>query len=119
MWNFIRRAIFPGILLIVGFASLMYGAKYHFVPVLTEQKTEMTIDIPVAFSQIPPPFPGAQQFDGHPQTRKQVVQRTEEITIKESEPALIRDVTVGGVAFNEFHKLKRTYSGKAPSLCPT
>lgn len=119
MWTIIRRAILPGILLITGFASLIYGAKYHIVPVLTEQKTESTIDIPVPFSQIPPPFPGAQQFDGPPQMRKQVVQRTEEITIKESEPALIREVTVGGVAYNEFHKLKRTYSGKAPSLCPT
>jgi hypothetical protein len=119
MRTIIRRAILPGILLIGGVASLKYGAMYHFVPVLTEQKTEMTIEIPVAFSQIPPPFPGPQQFDGPPQTRKQVIQRTEEITIKESEPALIRDVTVGGVAFNKLRQIKRTYSGKAPSLCPT
>ena len=41
------------------------------------------------------------------------------ITKDELEPALIREVTIGGVALFEAGKLKRTYSGKAPSLCPT
>jgi hypothetical protein len=71
------------------------------------------------FSQIPPPFPGAQEFGGPPQFRKQTVQNTEVVTISISEPELIRDVTVGGVVLNKSHKIERTYSGKAPSLCPT
>ena len=89
------------------------------MPVLTKETTEKTIDVPVAFSQIPPPFPDGQGFGGPPQFRKQTIQNTEEVTISVSEPDLIRDVTVGGVALNKSHKIERTYTGKAPSLCPT
>ncbi len=119
MWAFIRRVVLPGLLLIGGLASLIYGARFHYLPVLTKETKEKTIDVPAPFSQIPPPFPGAQGFDGPPQFRKQTVKSTEEVTITVSEPAIIRDVTVGGVALNKFHELERTYSGKAPSLCPT
>ncbi|MGD0654008.1 MAG: hypothetical protein ABSA16_06655 [Thermoguttaceae bacterium] len=119
MWTLVRRGILPGLLIIVGLASLNYGSRFHFVPVLTEQKTEVTIEIPDISPQIPPPFPGDQQFGGPPQIRKQTVQKTEEVAINISEPDLVRDVTVGGVVLNKSHELKRTYSGKAPSLCPT
>jgi hypothetical protein len=119
MWAFVRRGILPGLLLIGGLVSLIYGSRFHFVPVLTKETTEKTIDVPVPPSQIPPPFPGAQEFGGPPQFRKQTVKSTELVTISVSEPALIRDVTVGGVALNKFHRIERTYSGKAPSLCPT
>ncbi|MGA2059714.1 MAG: hypothetical protein ABSG67_04475 [Thermoguttaceae bacterium] len=119
MWVFVRRGILPGLLLIGGLVSLIYGSRFHFVPVLTTETTETTIDVPVQFSQIPPPFPGAQEFGGPPQFRKQTEKITKEVTITVSEPALIRDVTVGGVALNKSLKIERTYSGKAPSLCPT
>ncbi len=60
MWPFVRRGILPGLLLIGGLVSLIYGSRFHFVPVLTKKTTEKTIDVPVPFSQIPPPFPGDQ-----------------------------------------------------------
>ena len=43
-----------------------------------------------------------------------------EKTLQESEPALIREVTVGGVLRNPSGKIERTYGeGETPSLCPT
>jgi hypothetical protein len=119
MLTIIRRTVLPAIMLIVGFASLLYGAKFHHVSVLVEHKSEVTIDVPLPFSPEMQPFPGGQQIQGPPQFRKQTVTKTELLTIKEYEPALLREVTVGGVAWDESHNLKRTYSGKAPSLCPT
>jgi len=41
-------------------------------------------------------------------------------TIDESEPALIREITVGGLRRDPSGKLERTYGeGETPSLCPT
>jgi hypothetical protein len=44
-------------------------------------------------------------------------------TISVSEPDMIRDATIGGIALNKKHELKRTYGeetgGKPPALCPT
>jgi len=41
-------------------------------------------------------------------------------TIDESEPALIREITVGGLRRNPAGELERTYGeGETPSLCPT
>jgi hypothetical protein len=119
MWAYVRRGILPVLLIIGGLVSLIYGSIFHFLPILTKETTEKTIDVPVEFSQIPPPFPDGQNFNGPPQFRKQTIKSTEEVTIRVSEPAIIRDVTVGGVALNKSHKIERTYSGKAPSLCPT
>ena len=36
-----------------------------------------------------------------------------------SEFAVIRDVTVGGLRFDEAGRIKRTYTGKPPEACPT
>jgi len=33
--------------------------------------------------------------------------------------AVIRDVTVGGLRFDEMGRIKRTYTGKPPEACPT
>ena len=115
----IRRAVLPGLLLIIGLASLIYGARFHHVPVLVEEKSETTVEVLQPFPQVPPPFPGAQGFEEPPQIRKQTVQRTVEVAIIESEPSLIREVSIGGVALNGSREIKRTYSGKPPSLCPT
>jgi len=41
-------------------------------------------------------------------------------TIDEPEPALIREITVGGLRRNPSGKIERTYGeGETPSLCPT
>ncbi|MHC4622646.1 MAG: hypothetical protein ACYS4W_01965 [Planctomycetota bacterium] len=37
----------------------------------------------------------------------------------QSEPALIREVSVGGLIRDESGQVKKTYSGEAPSACPT
>ena len=43
-----------------------------------------------------------------------------EKTLEESEPALIREITVGGLRRNPSGKIERTYGeGETPSLCPT
>jgi len=43
-----------------------------------------------------------------------------EKTLQESEPALIREVTVGGLRRSLSGELERTYGeGETPSLCPT
>ncbi len=39
--------------------------------------------------------------------------------VKVDEPALVREITVGGVTRNELGELARTYSGEQPDLCPT
>lgn len=39
--------------------------------------------------------------------------------VEDSEPAIVRDVTVGGIMLLPNGHLKRTYSGKPPALCPT
>ena len=35
------------------------------------------------------------------------------------EPALIQEVTVGGVALDELGQLRKTYTGKPLDFCPT
>ena len=39
--------------------------------------------------------------------------------VAKSEPALIKEVTVGGVTRAESGKIKQTYTGKAPAACAT
>ena len=36
-----------------------------------------------------------------------------------AEPGLIREVTVGGIRRDESGNIRLTYTGKAPSACPT
>jgi hypothetical protein len=36
-----------------------------------------------------------------------------------AEPAMIREVTVGGLKRDASGQLKKTYSGQAPKACPT
>jgi len=134
----IRRAIFPLLLLLGAVASIHYGAAYHSVPVLVEQEEEVEIDVPNPFALPPglapdsplaqtPPFGdpslGPPPFGPAPfevPAIKQVVTRVTQTTKEMPEPALIRDVTVGGVVRLASGELKRTYSGdQGPSLCPT
>lgn len=39
--------------------------------------------------------------------------------IATSEPALMKEASVGGVTRDESGKIKQTYTGKAPEACPT
>jgi hypothetical protein len=119
MWTIIRRAVAPLLLIIGGIAAMVYGAKYHLLPVLEEHESEITLQVPDPFSMRQPPFPGMNPQGGSPQFRKKTVRKITEETILLAEPAMIFDATIGGLALNEEQKLKRTYSGKPPALCPT
>ena len=46
-------------------------------------------------------------------------QGDESAAIAKSEPALIKEASVGGVTRDESGKIKQTYTGKAPAACPT
>ncbi len=144
MSKVIRRAIVPLLLLLAAAAAIQYGAAHHSVPVLVEEQEEVTIDVPNPF--VPPGFgldpnsspPGMPPFGpqgfGDPSFGsppfgpgpfgaspiKEVVTRSIQTAKDLPEPALIRDVTVGGVVRLASGQLKRTYSGdQGPSLCPT
>jgi len=118
MGKIIKRAILPAVLLTGGIVSVIYGARYRISPVIEERKVEEQITIPQPFE--PPPFmmqPGA--FFPPPPPIVETVIRTDVVTHQVPEPALIREVTFGGVTRADSGDLKRTYSGKPPSLCPT
>lgn len=122
MWATIKRAIVPLLLLICGVASLIYGAKFHATPVVQQKEVE----VPIAPSELfPPPLFGEPPLPGEPAPFGEpppfLTQAKETILIAEDElePAIIRDVTVGGLVLLASGELKRTYSGEAPSLCPT
>jgi hypothetical protein len=102
----IVRAL-PALLLAwAGIVLTIYGATSHAQPVLVERE----LDLPPRLG--PGPFPGElPEFAGPPVT--------EIVETSESEPGLIREVTVGGVTRLETGEIQRTYSGDAPSLCPT
>lgn len=41
------------------------------------------------------------------------------VTVAKSEPALIKEASVGGVARDKSGKIKQTYTGESPKACPT
>lgn len=129
MWGFIKRTFVPGVLLLAGIASLVYGTAFHVVPVTEEQEIEKKIIVPTAFG---PPGMGDPFFaGGFPEeessddedpfsstpTRKVKVRVVK--TYDQSEPSLVREVTFGGVVLLASGELRRTYSGTPPSLCPS
>ena len=130
MWAIVRRAVLPGLLLIGGLGSLIYGAMFHKASVVEERETETTIDVPLGlpparpFGEMSPPgmppFPGGAPMDAAPAVIKKKVKRVDRVTVEMSEPSMIRDVTVGGLALSKSGELERTYSGDAgPAMCPT
>ena len=124
MGAILRRAIVPALLVIGGAASIIYGAMFHRAPVLVEQETTTTIEIPTDFGPPPQfgqggPLSGDAPFGMPPLSIKKEVTRIDVITRVESEAALTREVSIGGVALLPSGELKRTYSGKGPALCPS
>jgi hypothetical protein len=65
------------------------------------------------------PFEGPAASPAPPDVRFQKVTQTFVVAREEPEWAIVRDVTVGGIARLPDGQLKRTYSGKPPSLCPS
>jgi len=98
------RIASAALLVLAGMVLILYGVRYHRKTVLIpKEKEALPVQIPEAFLQEPPsPAPAPQFTPG-----------------VESEPQLIREVTVGGVTLSDAGEIKRTYAGKPPSLCPT
>jgi hypothetical protein len=115
----LRRAVLPLLLVLAGIGAAVYGVKYHVLPVLEDHESERSIDMPDAFPAMPPPFPGMEPMGRPQRTPKVTVKVTTEEPVPLAEPAMIRDATVGGIVLNDDKKLKRTYSGKPPTLCDT
>ncbi len=105
----VARLLCPFLLLAGAVALVTCGAVLHARPVLVEQD----FTPPAALSAgRPPGLPWGLPAPPPSQTAQLV-------PIRESEAELVRDVTFGGVIRLESGELKRTYSGEAPSLCPT
>ena len=106
-----KRNIGLILLLLGGTGSLAYGLLFHAVTVEEEKQREISVAVPSPFGfGEPPGFPGARS--------EKVVEKYFEAH-EEPERAIVRDVTVGGVARLADGQLRRTYSGKGPSLCPS
>jgi hypothetical protein len=134
MWMILRRAVVPLLLVIAGIAAAVYGIKYHVTTVLEERTSEVKVEVPAAFLPNRPPGGGMGPMGGLPDVggMPEMVEVTKtKISLEEIyllDPAMIRDATIGGLRPARISKngerksewaLKRTYSGKPPSLCPT
>jgi hypothetical protein len=104
----IRRAAFVALLAVGGAACVVYGAARHEREVLVEQKVELP-------AGLAPQGPGAPFWAPQPPQ----AETTRTVGIGLSEPVMVRDITVGGLTRLESGELKRTYTGEAPTLCPS
>ncbi len=81
---------------------------------------EATEQDPFAGQELPDELPPEEPWFPDPHgMMHETVTRIDFVEHVEPEWVLVREVTVGGVARLENGKLKRTYSGKPPALCPT
>jgi hypothetical protein len=94
------RAFVALALALFAVGSLALGVAAHSRPVM--------IDLKVALPG-PPGGPAAAGFAPLYQT----------LTITETEPQIVREITYGGLTRLPSGDIKRTYVGKPPSLCPT
>ncbi|OHB59149.1 MAG: hypothetical protein A2173_10850 [Planctomycetes bacterium RBG_13_44_8b] len=81
------------ILLLLGIALLTYGAFFHSAKIS------------------PQPFGG--------ELRMVEPQADDSTMLVKSEPALIKEVSIGGIKRDESGKIIQTYTGQAPQACPT
>jgi hypothetical protein len=121
MRAFIWRALLPLLVFAGGIGCLVYGIGFHTASVAEEQEIEVPIPPPPTFIGPGQPFegmPGGPAFPGFPSFPSKAKEKVI-VTADNSEPRLIRDVTVGGLILLASGEIRRTYSGEAPSLCPT
>jgi hypothetical protein len=109
---------------------VVYGATRHRIPVVQEREEEVSIPVPTPFGFGPlgpdgqplppgPEAPGMPPIWQPPPQFAKVIKKTI-VTTEESEPKVIREVSVGGVTLAASGEIHRTYSGDAgPALCPT
>jgi hypothetical protein len=96
-WVFNKRLIFSLLLVPAAVAALVYGIIFHSTIILAQATDEVKEDSPDVTAQ----------------------HVAEWLDLDLREPAIIRDVTVGGLVRLDSGAIKRTYSGKPPSTCPT
>ena len=96
-WISNKRLIFSLLLVPAAMAALVYGIVFHSTTILAQRRDEIEDDSPDVMTQ-------------------HVV---EWLSLDLREPAIIRDATVGGLVRLDSGAIKRTYSGKPPSACPT
>jgi hypothetical protein len=92
---------------------LIYGGGFHKTAVMTER----TVALPLA-----PKPAGDEQMPGFllPKPSQAQPTKTETVEIALAEPAVVEDITIGGLTLGQDGKAKRTYSGAAPVVaCPT
>ena len=112
----------PVVLVVLGAAAIVYGAAFHVLPV---HPAPATPSEPTA-APAPEPFaaPSPESFMGlpgraaPPKVQEPIAEKAP-APIMESEPALVREVSVGGVTLSEAGDIRRTYSGAPPAQCPT
>ncbi len=109
-WKRVTRILLPIFLVWVGVVSIIYGGLVHARPVLVEQE----LVVPPSLVEAGP----FAQFRALPGQSPQGV-RKRIVAIRQLEADLIREVTVGGVVRLQSGEIKRTYTGDAPSGCPT
>ena len=106
------RTGLPVLIVLIGLAMLVYGVAFHSTSVLVEQNVKAP---PPA-----PPLPPGLPFDpDEPVAGPPDVPTTEIVALSASERQVIHDTTVGGLTRLPSGRLKRTYTGAVPSLCPT
>ncbi len=112
----------------VGIGFLVYGLGYHTVPVGDNRQIEGDLASPLQPDRDNAPLsPGdqdASSFGGTPvavlpSARMNKAIETVLVTEDTTEARLNREVSVGGVTLWETGEIRRTYTGKPPSLCPT
>jgi hypothetical protein len=81
------------LLLLLAIALFIYGFRFHSINIS------------------PQPF-GDELRTVEPQA-------DDSLTLVASEPALIKEVSIGGVNLDDSGKIKQTYTGQAPKACPT
>ena len=123
MWAMARRIVPPIILVSGGTILFAGGWALHSVPVLIE--TEVTEpprpQVPQPTSPLfgPRPWPGARPPRTMQPARLPPQKYKVLISVDEPERRLVKDVTVGGLSREDDGRIRRTYSGEGPALCPT
>jgi len=106
------RAFVALALVLCGAGAIVYAAAFHVIPVQSE----------------PPKPAAAQPAEGAPEqpatpsveaATPSEAAPAQPAAVMESEPALVKEVSIGGVTLAGSGDIQRTYSGQAPSQCPT
>ena len=136
MWGIVRRALLPLLVLAVGIAVLVYGVKKHTAHVFEEQEIEISAyaarvcraricrpDSVVLLAWMACRVSPALQVRclrlGAPPPELQKVKQKIFVGKDESEMAIVRDVTIGGLVLWIQAICDERTVAKPPSLCPT